>query len=212
MKRLALIGSKDFADQIQSYVESKGMYSVVGFFDDFVEKGTIIRNHPVLGKISEIEKCYKDNLFDYVFFAAGYNNFNFRDNIFTNLKSKVPFANLIDDSVVIGKNVTLGEGIYIGPNSSIGDNTVVNDNVFIHGSTNIGHDNKVGSHTYFSGRIDTAGFCEIGERCFFGIRALCADHITICDDVWIGIGCVVAKDIKQSGKYMSSAAKLYKID
>lgn len=212
MKRLALIGSKDFAEQIQTYVETKGMYSVVGYFDDFEEKGTIIRNRPILGKISEIEKCYNEDQFDFIFFAAGYNNFKFRDETFSRMKGKVPFANIIDETVTLGHNVRLGEGIYIGPNSSIGDNTIVNDNVFIHGSTNIGHDNSIGSHSYFSGRLDTAGFCIIGERNFFGIRTLCADKIHICDDVWIGIGCVVAKDINHPGKYMSSAAKLYKIE
>lgn len=212
MKRLALIGSKDFAEQIQTYVETKGVYSVAGFFDDFEKKGTILRNKPVLGKISEVVDCYKDNQFDFVFFAAGYNNFKFRDDTFTKLKGKVPFANIIDETAYIGNNVSLGEGVYIGPHCSIGDNSIISDNVFIHGSTNIGHDNKVGNHSYFSGRIDTAGYCDIGKRNFWGIRTLCADHIKVCDDVWIGIGCVVAKDIKQPGKYMSSAAKLYKIE
>lgn len=212
MKRLALIGSKDFAKQIQTYVETKGMYSVVGYFDDFEKKGTIIRNKPVLGRISDVEDCYNDNQFDFVFFAVGYNNFKFRDDSFTKLKGKVPFANIIDETAYIGKNVSIGEGVCIWPHSSIGDNSIINDNVFIHGYTYIAHDNIIGSHSYLSGRLDTAGFCVIGKRVFLGIRTLCADHITICDDVWIGIGCVVAKDIKQPGKYMSSAAKLYKID
>ena len=212
MKRLALIGSKDLAEQIQNYVARTGTYSVVGFFDDYVESGTIIRGLPILGKISDAEKKYSEGFFDYVFFAAGYNNFSFREKVFSSLSEHIPFANIIDPSVSFGQNTKVGKGIYIGPDSIIGDNTIIGDNVFIHGNTIIAHDNVIGNHTYISGRVDTAGFCCIGERNFVGIKVLFSDHVKTCNDVWIGLGCIVAKDIKEPGKYMSPSAKLYKIE
>ena len=49
MKRLALIGSKEFAQQIRGFAEKTGEFMVVGYFDDFEEKGTIIEGLPVLG-------------------------------------------------------------------------------------------------------------------------------------------------------------------
>ena len=212
MKRLALIGSKDFAQQIQILAEETSVYKVVGYFDDFEEKGTIIRSLPVLGKIEDIETGYKQNLFDCIFFAAGYNNFAFRESAFNKLLGKVPFATIISSSAQIGLDVKIGEGVYIGGNSIIGERTVIGNNVFIHGGTIIAHDNEIGNHSYFSGRINTAGFCKIGNRCFVGICVVFSDHIFVTDDVWIGLGCIVAKDIKESGKYMSPSAKLYKIE
>ncbi len=212
MKKIALIGTKEFSEQIITFANETGEFEFVGYFDDLVEKGTIINGKPVLGKVEEAIDLYKDGIFDYIFEGIGYTRFDLREFYYNMLKGKVPFANIISKTAVIGKDVVLGEGIYLGSDSYVGEGTVVEDNVFIHGSSHLGHENKIGSHTYFSGRVDTAGFCEIGKRNFWGIRTLCADHITVCDDVWIGIGCVVAKDIKQPGKYMSSAAKLYKID
>ncbi len=212
MKRLALIGSKEFAEQISELIAMTGQYSIVGYFDDFEEKGTLVRGLPILGKIAEVEFCYSKDLFDCLFFASGYNNFIFRDNTFSTLKGKIPFANIIMPDVEIGKNVRLGEGVFIGNHSIIGNNTIIEDNVFIHGSTNIGHDNRIGRSTYISGRFDTAGFCKIGCRNFMGIKVMVSDHVSTSDDIWIGLGCIVAKDLKQPGKYMSSAAKLYKID
>lgn len=212
MKRLTLIGTKEFSEQIISFANRTGEFEFVGYFDDIVEKGTIVNGKPVLGRVEESLEKYRQGVFDCIFEGIGYTRFDLREHYYTMLKGKVPFANIIDKTVSIGHNVQIGEGVYIGPNSIIGDNCVIGNNVFIHGSTVISHDNKIGSHSYFSGRVDTAGFCEIGERTFFGIRTLCSDHIKICDDAWIGIGCVVAKDIKQPGKYMSPAAKLYKIE
>lgn len=212
MKRLALIGSKDFAQQIQIFAEATGEYIIVGYFDDFEEKGVIIRSLPVLGKIDDIETEYKKDLFDCIFFAAGYHNFAFRESAFNKLLGKVPYATIISPSAKIGIDVKIGEGVYIGENTIIGDRTIIDNNVFIHGGTTIAHDNEIGEHTYFSGRINTAGFCRIGKRCFVGICAIFSEHISISDDVWIGLGCIVARDIKEAGKYMSPSAKLYKIE
>lgn len=212
MKRLALIGSKDFAQQIQILAEDTGEYRVVGYFDDFEEKGAIIRSLPVLGKIEDIETVYKQDLFDCIFFAAGYNNFAFRESAFNKIFGKVPFATIISPSARVGIDVKIGEGVYIGDDSYIGDRTVIGNNVFMHGATTIAHDNEIGEHTYLSGRINTAGFCKIGKRCFVGICVIFSEHIFITDDVWIGLGCIVAKNIKEAGKYMSPSAKLYKIE
>ncbi len=212
MKRLALIGSKDFARQIRSFAERTGEYECVGYFDDLAPKGSLIEGLPILGIIDDVISLYRNGLFDCLFFAAGYNNFRFREETFSALKGKVPFANIIMPNAKLFGNVQLGEGIFIGGGTVIDPNTVIEDNVFIHGGSGVGHDNRIGAHTYISGRFNSAGFVNIGSRCFFGICVLVSDHIAICDDTWIGLGCIIAKDIKNPGKYMSPSAKLYKID
>ncbi len=212
MNRIVLIGSKEFAQQIRMTVARCGEYKVVGYLDDNEIAGTIIEGLPVMGKLSDADVLYKKGLFDSLFVAAGYLNFTFREKAYSLWKGKIPYANIIDKDAVLAPSVIIGEGVYIGPDSIIDEGTVIGNNVFIHGKTQLGHDNRVGSHTYFSGRIDTAGFCEIGERNFIGIRVLFADHVSTCDDVWIGLGCIVAKSISSPGKYMTNAAKLYKIE
>lgn len=211
MKRLTLIGSKEFSEQIITFASRTGEFEFVGYFDDLVEKGTIINGKPVLGKVEEAVKLYKKGVFDFIFVGIGYTRFDLREYYYNMLKGKVPFANIIMPGVSIEENVSLGEGVFIGENTLIGQNTVIEDNVFMHMGTFLAHDNKVGKHTYISGRIDTAGFVTFGKRNFIGVRALFSDHINICDDVWIGIGCMVLKDIKEPGKYMSNT-KLFKIE
>lgn len=211
MKRLALIGSKDFAKQIREFAEEGNKYVVVGYFDDFEEKGTLIEGLPILGKLEDIKTLYQEGLFNYLFLASGYNNFKFREYAYNSLKGVIPFATIIMENVEIGKNVQIGEGVFIGRNTTIGDNSIIDDNVFIHGHTEIGHDNTIGSHTYISGRFNSAGFVNLGKRNFYGICVIISDHIDICDDVWIGLGCIVAQNIKESGKYMTKS-KLYKIE
>lgn len=212
MKRLALIGSKEFAQQIRGFAEKTGDFRVVGYFDDFEKQGTIIEGLPVIGSRKDIVDVYSSNKFDEIFIAAGYNNFEFRDKAFSELKGEVPFANIIMPDAELSETTSLGEGVFIGTKTYFGENVRIDDNVFIHGHTFISHDNVIGSHTYISGRLTTAGFVNIGKRNFFGIGAIVSDHISTCDDVWIGLGSIVAKRIKKPGKYISQNILLTKID
>lgn len=211
-KRLTIIGTKEFSDQILGFANKTGNFEFVGYFDDLVEKGTIINGKPVLGKAEDAVSLFEQRVFDCIFIGIGYTRFDLREHYYNLLKGKVPFANIIMQNVTLEENVSIGEGIYIGRDCYICEGTKIEDNVFIHGGCIIAHDNRIGMHSYLSGRIDTAGFCEIGKRNFIGIRVLFADHVKTCSDVWIGLACVVGKNIKESGKYMSPAAKLYKIE
>ena len=189
-----------------------GEFEFVGYFDDLESKGAIIDGYPVLGAVEDAKIYYKEGIFDCIFIGIGYTRFDLRQYYFDLLKGRVPFANIIMPKAEVSVKATLGEGIFIGDGSIVNMGSIIEDNVFIHGFSIIGHDNRIGAHSYFSGECHTAGFCSIGMRTFVGICVCVADHVSICDDVWIGLGCVVAKNLKEPGKYMSPAAKLYKIE
>lgn len=201
-KRLTLIGTKEFADQIIGFAKRTGEFEFVGYFDEIEPTGNIINGFPVLGKVDDAVILYQEGVFDCIFIAVGYTRFDLRELFFEKLKGKVPFANIISPSAFIGKGVNLGEGVFIGDKTFIDDNSVIDDNVFVHVGSTLGHNNHIGLHTYISGRFDTCGYVSVGKRCFIGVRCLVSDHVSICDDSWIGIGSVVLKDITEPGKYM----------
>ena len=92
MEKIALIGSKEFARQIREYAEETMIFKVVGYFDDYEPKGKMVDGLPILGKTNEAERLYRQGKFEKIFLAAGYKDFKFRDEIFTKLKGKIPFA------------------------------------------------------------------------------------------------------------------------
>lgn len=212
MKKLAIIGTKEFAEQITEFAIQTGQFEVVGYYDNIEPKGSLVNGRPVLGTVEDAIIGHMEKVFDEIFIGVGYTRFDLREQFYVQLKGKVPFANIIMPSAKIGKNVELGEGIFIGDASQVGSDTRIENNVFMHGESNVGHNNIIGSHTYISGRFNSAGFCTIGKRNFIGICVIMADHVYTTDDVWIGLGCIVAKNVKEPGKYMSPSAKLYKIE
>lgn len=211
MKRLALIGTKEFAEQIFFFAKRTGEFEFVGYFDEIEPTGKIINGFPVLGKVDDAIKLYQEGKFDCIFIAVGYTRFDLREEFYNRLKGQVPFANIIDPTAELGRDVKLGEGIYVGRNAIIDDETVIEDNVFIHRNNMVGHNSIVHKHSYLSGLDHMAGFCEIGTRTFIGLSVCVADHVKIADDVWVGIGCIVAKNIKKPGKYMTESVLLTKI-
>ena len=184
----------------------------MGYYDNIEPKGCIVYGRPVLGVVLDAVEGYQEHVFDEIFIAVGYTRFDLRELFYNQLKGKVPFANIIMPTAEVSPTVKLGEGNYIGPHTTIAAHTIIENNVFVHGNCLLGHDSIVHSHSYFSGRDYMAGFCEVGERVFVGLSVCVADHMTIADDVWVGIGSIVAKNLTESGKYMSASARLIKVE
>lgn len=212
MKKLALIGTKEFACQIIDFTQRSGDFEIVGFLDDIEQLDSIHYGYPVLGTPSNAEELLRQEIIDCVFIAIGYTRFDLRESYFNLLKGKVPFANIIEPTAELGEGVVLGEGIYIGRNTIIDDHAELKDNVFVHRNCLVGHDSVIGKHTYLSGIDHFAGFCKVGERTFIGLSVCVADHLEIGDDVWVCIGSIVAKNLKKPGKYISQSVMLTKIE
>lgn len=212
MKKLAIIGTKEFAEQITNFAIQTGHFEVVGYYDNIEPKGNIVNGRKVLGTIEDAIVDYREKVFDEIFIGVGYTRFDLRALFYEQLSGEVPFANIIMPSAEVSPSAKLGEGVYVGPHTTIAANTIVENNVFVHGHCLLGHDCHIHSHSYFSGRDYMAGFCDVGERVFVGLSVCVADHISITDDVWVGIGSIVAKDLTQSGKYMSASTRLVRVE
>lgn len=212
MNKLAIIGTKEFAQQIRGFAKRCGEYEFVGYLDDLEQEGSIIEGFPVLGNVKDGIRLHKEGIIDCVFIAIGYTRFDLRESYYNDLKGQVPFATIIEPTAEIGEGVKIGEGVYVGRNTIIDDGSELKDNVFIHRNCLIGHESVIGKHTYFSGLDHMAGFCNVGERTFIGLSVCVADHMTIGDDVWVGIGSIVAKNLKKPGKYLSQSMVLTKIE
>lgn len=201
MKRLALIGSKDFAKQVIELATESKQYSIFGYFEDFEPKGTIINGYQVYGTVDDAIRLYKEGAFDCIFIALGYNHFDVKEKFYNRVKGVIPLANIIASDVDIAKSAKLGEGIFLGKGCKIGAECELNDNVVLMGDIILGHNNTIGRHSYMSGGNHIAGFSSVGERCFMGIRVIIGDHIRVTSDVWMGLGMIVFRNILKPGKY-----------
>lgn len=208
--KIAIIGSGVLAQHITHYVEVDLSYKVVGYFNDFVEKDTVINNISVIGKVSDVLIAYKNGDFDALVIGIGYKHFEFRANVFKKFKGIIPFANIIHPTCYIDSKVVLGEGVVLFPRSILDVNVNIGDNVLINVGCVIAHDTSIGNHSFLSPGVHLAGFINIGEKCNIGINTTVIDNITIGSETQTGGGTVVIKNIEKKGLYVGNPQRFIK--
>ena len=100
---------------------------------------------------------------------------------------------VIGDNVEIGANTTIDRGAI--------EDTVIGNGVKIDNQVQIAHNCHIGDHTAIAGCAGVAGSARIGKRCMLGGAVMVVGHLTICDDVVVSGGSLVAASITTPGRY-----------
>lgn len=207
MKRIAIIGSGNLGQQIASHIHQDTEDKVVAFFDEFKEKGNLVKEISIIGGNNDIISEYKKNSFDEILIGIGYKHMSFRKQIFDKLKNKIPFYTFKHSTVYVNNSVKIGQGSVIYPCCVIDQEVEIGENVLINISCSIAHDTKIGSHSFLSPKVAIAGFVNIEEQCIFGINSTIIDNIKIAKKTQLGGGTVVINHIEKSGLYVGNPAR-----
>lgn len=207
MKRLAVIGSGDLGQSLAYHATVNGAYELAGFFDDTQPEGLRVGLGTVLGPLAFIRAGYDQRLYDQVVVGIGYKHFELRAQLYDQLHSEVPFANIIHPATSIDPSCTLGHGVIMLAGCTLDRNVRVGNNVLMNVGCTIAHDTQIGDHSFFGPRVSCAGFISIGEACFLGINTTIIDGIRIVNKVQTGGGAVIVQDIKEPGLYVGVPAK-----
>lgn len=134
-----------------------------------------------------------------------------REKIVNRLPKDVKFFTFIHPTAQIMSNdVEIGYGSFIGAYSLITTNIKIGRHAILNRSNHIGHDSIVGD--YFSAMPGSivSGNVKIGNNCYIGTNSTIIEKKNICDNVIIGAGGVVVKDINESGTYVGVPANKIK--
>ena len=108
--------------------------------------------------------------------------------------------------VVIGKNCVIGSNTAI-VRGSANEQTIIKGDVNIAPGCNIGHGTFIGNNTHLANNIATGGSSYIESNNFIGCGVSLKPGVKIkAEDVIIGTGGVVIKDITESGIYVGNPA------
>ena len=116
-------------------------------------------------------------------------------------------ANVIASTAHVSRYAKMGGGISILHKAVVNAGATIGNNVILNTSAVIEHDAVVGDHTHISTGAIVNGEGKVGKRCFIGSQTVIANCVNICDDVIIGAGSVVVKDIVKPGVYVGCPVK-----
>lgn len=213
MKKIAVFGAGGFGrevhDMIEQINESKKQYDFIGFFDDGVEKGTIVNEYPVLGGVAELNNFDSELC---VVIAIG--NPEIKRFVFEQISNtKITFPTLIHPNVYIGnlKHNKIGNGCIICAGNILTVNIVIEDFVILNLSCTVGHDTVIGKFSSFMPTVNISGEITIGECVYVGTGAKILNQLRIGKNSIIGSGAVVTTNLPEYCTAVGVPAKVIKI-
>lgn len=206
-RKIILIGGGGHCRSCIDVIESTGEYKITGIVDENLQEGTLVMNYPVIGDDRMLAEI--SDKVDFAIVTIGQEHSSEkRKHLFNNLKAlgfKVPAIGA--DRSYVSKHASVGIGSMIFHHAMINAKVKIGMNCIINTNALIEHDVIVGSHSHIAPSATLNGSAQIGEECFVGSNAVILHNISICNNVKIGAGAVVIKNIDQPGTYVGIPAR-----
>ena len=199
-KKLAIIGAGGHgkvcayvASNINNQLQGGNIWSEIVFIDD--HKTGSVNGFKIISKdVNFIPENYE------VFVAIGDNKA--RKELMNHYESLgFIIATLKDPHGIIADNTLIGKGTVVMPGAVISPNAVIGNGVIINTSSIIEHDCKISDYAHISPGAVLAGGVSIGECTWIGANSTILQKKIICNNVIIGAGATVTKDIDKHGIY-----------
>ncbi len=201
-KQVMIIGAGGHAKVIADCVRKSGD-TVFGFLDDGVAAGTQILGATVFGGVDEYVN-YPD-----VQFIIGIGNNFIREKIAAKLEG-VSFYTAIHPTAYIGEGSVVGEGTCVMANAVINACATVGKHCIINTASVVEHDCKLDDFVHLSTTAAVAGTVTVGKKGYLGIGSRVRNNTDICENVIVGAGGVVVKNITEEGTYIGVPARKVK--
>lgn len=201
-KKLAIIGAGGHGKVCADIALKMKCWNDIVFLDNS-KKGTMILGHNVIDTVSN----WQDYKSDYDFFVALGNN-RTREMMNSELENgRVTIATLRHPSAILGEEVVINQGTVLAAGVIVNSSSTVGKGVILNTACTVDHDNQIADFVHISPGAHLAGTVRVGRRSWLGIGSIIRNNITICDDVVIGAGGIVVKDINESGTYVGVPVK-----
>lgn len=195
MKQIAIYGAGGFGKEVMILLEHINAvtpkWQVTGFYDDGIEKNTLINGVTVLGGLEELKAVKVPTA---VVIAIGDSNIRFI--IRSRLKNvNLEYPTLIHPRAIVGSYVNLGEGTIVTANTILTVNITVGKFVIINLACTVGHDAVLEDFTSFMPSVNISGGVIVRKGAYVGTGAQILNHLEIGAFTKVGAGAVVKESL-----------------
>ncbi len=195
MQRLILVGAGSFARELVCWLPGmtgyRTQWKLAGLLTDgeesFRERGY---DEPLLGGIAQYE-IQPEDLF-VVAIAAPRPRLEIAEQL---TARGARFATLIHDTVMLSRNVKIGEGTVIFPRSIVSCDVTIGRHVIINSLASLGHDAKMGDGCTMSAHAELTGKVQLGRGVFLGSHTTVLPKVAVGDFAVLGAGSAVIRSV-----------------
>ena len=208
--RLYLVGATGGGFSVRCSLIRQGV-DVYGYLDDRINSKEY-RNLKYSGVISRqsIGELLKSESSKFITAIGSENNYFQRSQILHGLGIPADsYYTFISNNAIIEASIDYSsQGIVLLDQAFVGYDVALSNNVFINTMAYIGHETVIGDATMIGPNVTISGNVRIGKDCYLGSGCTIKGHVSICDQVLVGCGSTVVKDIISPGVYVGNPAKL----
>ena len=117
---------------------------------------------------------------------------------------------LIDESAIVSETATIAPGCIINAGAIVSSKVCLDENCMVMYQAIIGHDAHVKSNCVICPKATVGGNSIVGERCFFGISSSMKQGVNLGNDVIIGMGSMVFRDVEAKNTVVGNPARITK--
>ncbi len=209
MKKLIIIGTGGMgretawlADRINLKEKT---YDEISFMDDNKEiLGKEINGHKVIGTTDDVEK-YPD-----YYYVCAIGLPRIREQVIKKIKGKlkdIKFETLIDPTAQLSPYIEIGEGSIICSGCLLTVNIKIGEHVILNNNCTVGHDAVIKDYTILYPAVNLSGNTTTGRGCEMGTGMQVIQGKTVGDNVILGAGAVVVRDIEDNCTAVGCPAK-----
>ena len=211
MENIVIIGAGGFGREVKMLIdqinEGSLQYNLLGFYDDSVQKGTEVFGLEVLGSVEELNQVTKPTAISIAIGSPKVKK-DIKDKLSNPMLS---FPRLIHPSVVLGiPSETIGIGAIICAGTIITVNITIGEFVILNLGCTVGHDTVIGNYCSFMPQSNIAGEVILGEAVYVGMGVGIINQVTVGNNVTLGAGSVVVKNIPSNCLAVGIPAKVIK--
>lgn len=196
MRKIAIIGAGGFGREVKSLINDINIvtptFEFIGYYDDNIDKSTIINGFPVLGNLNDLND-YPEG----IEIAVGIGIPAVKAKIIGRLSNpNITFATLIHPSAMIGMDdITIGRGTVICAGNILTCNIRIGDFVTLNLMCTVGHDTIVEEYSSFMPSVNISGEVLIHKQVYVGTGAKIINQLEIGESTTVGAGAVVSKSL-----------------
>ena len=205
-KNLILIGGGGHCKSVIDVAESAG-YNILGILDMPEDIGKSVLDYKIIGTDDDIPQ-FVDKA-EFIITVGFIKNPDIRMRIFDKVREAGgKLATVISSTAHVSRYASIGEGTVVMHQAVVNAGAKIGENCIINTFCNIEHDAVIGDQCHISTGAMVNGDCKVGKLCFIGSQSVLANGISICDDVIVGAGSLVRKNILKPGIYSGNPAIL----